>query len=172
MTADAICPHLWGDLPTSMCEVCSHGYARLLAKTAKQRKQAARKEKPLVTAKKDPVIARIEAYASGYWCEVCETPRDDHGFCAHERLERFNRQRSEMLAWHASQAGTGHKKLIAGAVMAGMSREVLRDGLGYSKSEYAGIDSRTAIAAQTRQLVGVRPAWREHRQNIADDLPV
>jgi len=167
-----ICPHLWGDLPTSMCEVCSHGHERLLAETAKQRKRAARKEKPLVTAKKDPVIARMEAIDSGYWCEVCDTPRDSHGFCAHERLERFNRQRSEMLAWHASQADSGHKKLIAGAVAAGISRTVLRDGLGHSRTEYPGIDSRTAISAQTRTLLGIIPAWRAHRTNIADDIPV
>lgn len=160
---DGICPHLFGDRPVAECSICVHG-------VEVTRPKKPQKVKPPTTAMVDPVLAKIEAIHSGFWCADCDSPRDSHGFCAHERLERFNAERHQVLSWASGFPESKEVKFLASQ---GIRRSVLRAGIrDLPVMGQPGITAERAIATQTRALLDIAPKWNQPRNSVADDLPL
>lgn len=152
----------------SGCENCLHP-ERFITRKKKEPKKSRVKA---IHAKPDPATSKALDILDGVWCAKCDTPRDDHGFCACERNTRMHAELAAMRAWYDAQPEKT-KKAAGWVLLQGSSRAVLRSG----RDEPAGIAGSmvpmgAAVGYETRDIVGLDAKWQPYRNTVADEIPV
>lgn len=154
-------------LDPATCSICIHGPEITRAK--KPRPEP--KPKPKVSAFQH----RIDLYASGEWCALCETPFH-RGLCQCRRearlelnsdvVKEWGRQAAELQAKPRNQQGV--RLLAHGA----LGLEITRAGTGDRiMPEFEGqfVTERQAAMTLDRMEAGVEPKWQPSNNTKADE---
>lgn len=120
----------------------------------------------------DPVIAKLSAIEAGLWCSQCDTGRDHHGRCHHERVEMFMDESGDIevfLAEHHDIDGLGFTASSA------MRRAHLKLGRDLPSGEIPGMSFMQVDSITNRKRYhGERAVGRYRRQTVSDpsELPI
>lgn len=173
-------------LDSEWCEHCLHPPAHGPKRTIRHIPRSGEEDR-LVSVKgtrPDPDTLRAQQILMGYRCGVCGHLREGsfgsgtegtdtyrQGMCWCERQARFEREKDEVLQWHARLKGEG-RKASQWPMMQGMRRATLKFGRD-EPAEYLTepMPLVAAIGFLTRTAAQEPARWSKPRGG-GDDLPV